>query len=60
MYIAFQARPASPVGVQPNSGMGHDILEPVVKTPRLEGVGATLGGANNIEPRAGPHLPVTI
>ncbi|KAJ9079961.1 hypothetical protein DSO57_1030097 [Entomophthora muscae] len=24
VYLAFQARPASPVGVQPDSGMGHD------------------------------------
>ncbi|KAJ9059660.1 hypothetical protein DSO57_1039139 [Entomophthora muscae] len=24
VYLAFQARPASPVGVQPESGMGHD------------------------------------
>ncbi|KAJ9059444.1 hypothetical protein DSO57_1002023 [Entomophthora muscae] len=25
VYMAFQARPASPVGVQPDSGMGRDI-----------------------------------
>ncbi|KAJ9064661.1 hypothetical protein DSO57_1028110 [Entomophthora muscae] len=24
VYMAFQARPASPVGVQPDSDMGHD------------------------------------
>ncbi|KAJ9084714.1 hypothetical protein DSO57_1021479 [Entomophthora muscae] len=24
VYLAFQARPASPVGVQPDSGMGHE------------------------------------
>ncbi|KAJ9067072.1 hypothetical protein DSO57_1003379 [Entomophthora muscae] len=24
VYMAFQAQPASPVGVQPDSGMGHD------------------------------------
>ncbi|KAJ9080464.1 hypothetical protein DSO57_1024717 [Entomophthora muscae] len=24
VYLAFQAQPASPVGVQPDSGMGHD------------------------------------
>ncbi|KAJ9066060.1 hypothetical protein DSO57_1013282 [Entomophthora muscae] len=25
VYMAFQAQPASPVGVQPDSGMGRDI-----------------------------------
>ncbi|KAJ9078134.1 hypothetical protein DSO57_1009832 [Entomophthora muscae] len=24
VYLAFQAQPASPAGVQPDSGMGHD------------------------------------
>ncbi|KAJ9088978.1 hypothetical protein DSO57_1017585 [Entomophthora muscae] len=27
VYMAFQARPASPVGVQPDSDMGRDILD---------------------------------
>ncbi|KAJ9061252.1 hypothetical protein DSO57_1022308 [Entomophthora muscae] len=27
VYLAFQARPASPVGVQPDSDMGHDIRD---------------------------------
>ncbi|KAJ9077756.1 hypothetical protein DSO57_1013604 [Entomophthora muscae] len=28
VYMAFQARPASPVGVQLDSGMGRDRIEP--------------------------------
>ncbi|KAJ9051777.1 hypothetical protein DSO57_1001535 [Entomophthora muscae] len=29
VYMAFQARPASPVGVQPDSGIGRDIIQPL-------------------------------
>ncbi|KAJ9050198.1 hypothetical protein DSO57_1016529 [Entomophthora muscae] len=32
VYLAFQARPASPVGVKPDSGMGHDTrMQPGVQ-----------------------------
>ncbi|KAJ9048761.1 hypothetical protein DSO57_1031518 [Entomophthora muscae] len=31
VYLVFQARPASPVGVQPDYGMGHDtyVFSPI-------------------------------
>ncbi|KAJ9086467.1 hypothetical protein DSO57_1003802 [Entomophthora muscae] len=32
VYMAFQARPASPVRVQPDSGMGHDTI------PYIDGI----------------------
>ncbi|KAJ9089845.1 hypothetical protein DSO57_1008804 [Entomophthora muscae] len=31
VYMAFQAQPASPVGVQPDSGMGYDSSWIIVK-----------------------------
>ncbi|KAJ9065092.1 hypothetical protein DSO57_1023417 [Entomophthora muscae] len=33
VYLAFQAQPASPAGVQPDSGMGHGINCDLVERP---------------------------
>ncbi|KAJ9058508.1 hypothetical protein DSO57_1011656 [Entomophthora muscae] len=37
VFLAFQAQPASPTGVQPDSGMGHDLKEEINRSHRATG-----------------------
>ncbi|KAJ9074808.1 hypothetical protein DSO57_1002655 [Entomophthora muscae] len=57
VYMAFQAQPASPVGVQLDSDLGCDAE---ANTPKLTDIGITLGSIDNREPQSGPHIHVKI